>query len=190
MGAERDRGPRVLGIDPGSYVTGWGVLDPSARRPTRVASGTIRLTRAWSQERRLHALGASLIEVIERYAPSIAAVEAPFSGINARSALQLAHARGAILAVLGGASIDVVEIAPATVKRAVVGTGRADKRQVQHMIVRLLDEADVEIGDVDESDALAIAWCCATTYATVAGAAAGRATRSRSRTRWTRVPER
>jgi crossover junction endodeoxyribonuclease RuvC len=96
--------------------------------------------------------------VIEQYSPTEAAVEAPFHGISARSALQLAHARGVILAALGSESVPVFEYSPATVKKAVTGNGRAEKGQVQAMVGRLVT-GKFASGRADVADALAAALC-------------------------------
>lgn len=95
---------------------------------------------------------------MRRIQPSSAAVEAPFQGANARSALQLAHARGVILAVLACAGVEVTEYTPAMVKKSVVGNGRAPKEQVQWMVSRLL-ALSRPTGSSDASDALAVALC-------------------------------
>jgi crossover junction endodeoxyribonuclease RuvC len=95
--------------------------------------------------------------LVSRLCPDVAAVEAPFQGASARAALQLAHARGVILAVLANHRIEVVEYAPATVTKSVAGSGRADKEQVGHVVRQLLGSA-VSPGH-DASDALAIGLC-------------------------------
>jgi crossover junction endodeoxyribonuclease RuvC len=109
-------------------------------------------------ERRLARLHERLTEVVAASAPTHAAVEAPFHGISARSALQLAHARGVVLAVLGAAQIPVSEYAPATIKKAVTGSGRADKPQVAVMVRRMLHATDPAVRE-DVSDATAAALC-------------------------------
>jgi len=96
--------------------------------------------------------------VIEAQAPSEAAVEAPFTGASARASLQLAHARGAVLAALGASKIPVFEYAPATIKKAVTGTGRAEKGQVEAMVSRLVS-GSVPTGKPDLADAIAAALC-------------------------------
>jgi crossover junction endodeoxyribonuclease RuvC len=96
--------------------------------------------------------------VIAEHRPSESAVEAPFHGVSARSALQLAHARGVILAALGAAGVPVFELAPATIKKAVTGNGSAEKPQVGAMIVRLVPGADPQ-GRADVADAIAAALC-------------------------------
>jgi len=104
---------------------------------------------------RLH---EALREVVARVRPTAAAVESPFHGASARSALQLAHARGVILAVLGGAGLSVTEYAPAAVKKSMTGDGRADKARISAMVVQLLGRR-VESERHDVHDALAVALC-------------------------------
>jgi crossover junction endodeoxyribonuclease RuvC len=146
---------RVLGIDPGSWATGWGVVDGIAHRPSLVACGVIRVSGPMAD--RLARVRESLSAVVAEQRPTCCAVEAPFHGANPRSALQLAHARGVVLEVLATSGLAVLEYTPATVKKAVTGTGRADKRQVQLMVQRLLHGAAA--GPHDASDALAVALC-------------------------------
>lgn len=107
---------------------------------------------------RLHALRCQFEAIVRRLAPTEAAVESPFHGLNARSALQLSHARGVVLEVLGGAGLLVVEYPPAAVKKAVTGSGRAEKDQVQGMIARLFGP-DAAGRSSDAADALGVALC-------------------------------
>jgi crossover junction endodeoxyribonuclease RuvC len=107
---------------------------------------------------RLARLHAAILAVVGEHAPSEAAVEAPFHGISARSALQLAHARGVVLAALGVSGLRVFEYTPATVKKAVTGSGRAEKDQVEAMVSRLLGRG-VSPGRSDIADAIAAALC-------------------------------
>ncbi len=150
---------RVLGVDPGSLRAGWGLIGGSALHPVLIECGVIRLPSRASFPDRLHLLLDAFRAIVDRLSPTDAAVEAPFHGINPRTALQLAHARGVVLAALGSARVPVTEYAPATVKMAVTGSGRADKDQVRAMVRRLLGEAVARKGLSDESDALAVALC-------------------------------
>ena len=150
--------PLVLGVDPGSLRAGWAVLGGTADRPRLVACGEIRLPADLSVPERLATLHAATERVVGAHATAEAAVEAPFHGISARSALQLAHARGVVLAVLGASGIPVTEYAPASIKKAVTGSGRADKGQVQAMISRLVPGAGATHGP-DVFDAIATALC-------------------------------
>ena len=103
-------------------------------------------------------MDAELSRIIQDFAPKEAAVEAPFHGVSARSALQLAHARGVVLAAVGRVSIPVFEYSPATLKKAVTGNGRAEKEQVQAMVTRLVS-GGVGISSADAADAVAAALC-------------------------------
>jgi crossover junction endodeoxyribonuclease RuvC len=147
---------KVLGIDPGSQLTGWGLLGGSAARPRLIEAGVIRLGSRQHFAQRLALLQGELRSLVERLAPTVAAVEAPFHGASARSALQLAHARGVILAVLAAAEVEVVEYAPAVVKKTVTGNGRADKEQVAAMVRRSLALEEGPLAH-DLTDALAVA---------------------------------
>ena len=147
----------VLGIDPGSVRTGWALVDGDAGRAAMVQADVISLPAKMEFPARMALLLERFAAVLEAARPDIAVVEAPFHGVNARSALQLAHARGVILAVLGGREIPVEEYSPATIKKTVTGSGRADKDQVRRMVqsvlsVRLADDS------TDLSDALAAAY--------------------------------
>lgn len=107
---------------------------------------------------RLARIHAEILRVVALYAPSEAAVEAPFHGISARSALQLAHARGAVLAALGSCRLPVSEYSPATIKLSVTGNGRAEKAQVAAMVIRLVAGKSLS-GSSDAADAAAAALC-------------------------------
>ena len=149
---------RVIGIDPGSLRAGWAVVAGSASRPELLACGRIALSAAWSFERRLASLHEEFLRVVTDAAPTHAAVEAPFHGVSARAALQLAHARGVMLAVLGIAGVSVTEYAPSTIKKAVTGQGRAEKSQVATMVRAILRRPDPLLRE-DVSDAAAAALC-------------------------------
>ncbi len=148
----------VLGVDPGSVRTGWALLDGDRSRPRMIESGLISLPTRLSFPERLAELQSRFEELLRTWAPSVAGVEAPFHGVNARSALQLAHSRGVLLAALVRHQVAVEEYSPATVKKTITGNGRAEKEQVRSMIGSLLG---VELGKIslDRSDALAVAYC-------------------------------
>ena len=149
---------RVLGVDPGSLRSGWAVLEGTADRPRLIACGEIALGAARPFAERLATLHARTASIAAKHRPEVAAVEAPFHGVSARSALQLAHARGVVLAALAAAGVPVVEYAPATVKKSVTGSGRADKAQVQAMVARLVP-GGASVGGADVADAVAAALC-------------------------------
>lgn len=153
---------RILGVDPGSLTTGWGLVEQQHGRCLLVEGGIIRLAEvAGTLCGRLAHLQQELDRLVARLQPACAAVEMPFHGVNARSALQLAHARGVILAVLATAGLSVAEYSPATVKKSVTGNGRATKDQVRSMVGQLLG-ARTPRPSLDLSDALAVALCHAT----------------------------
>lgn len=147
---------RVLGLDPGTLRTGYGIVASEGDRPVRVASGVLRLGRV-PLPQRLVRLHEALVRLVETYHPDACAVEGLFHQRHARSALILGHARGVCLLAAATRGIEVVEYAPATVKRAISGHGAADKQQVAFMVAHLLGEAVEESSDA--SDALAVAIC-------------------------------
>lgn len=148
---------RVLGIDPGSLHTGYGVIEASGSQLRLLACGTISPGKDLPLASRLAAIHRSLCEVIERMAPASVAVEGVYHAANARSALVLGHARGAALVAAAAASIEVVEYAASEIKRSVSGSGRAGKEQVSRMVGLLLGGAVP--GDEHAADALAAAIC-------------------------------
>ncbi len=146
---------RVLGIDPGSRVTGWGVLEGDWGRTRCVASGTFRLGDGAAMGPRLKELHESLVRVIAEYAPEAVAVERVFVAKNADSALKLGHARGVILLTIEEAGLPMHEYSPAQVKKSVTGSGRAFKGQVG-LLIRAILNLDHDPPE-DAADALAIA---------------------------------
>lgn len=150
----------VLGIDPGLQRTGWGVVACSGARVSWIAHGVVSPPTAWPLAQRLGFLVAGLSEVLTSYCPTEAAVEEVFMAKNAQSALLLGHARGATLAILSQSGVAVSEYATRRIKKALVGTGSAEKEQVAFMVRRLLPQS----GSVsaDAADALAAAICHAT----------------------------
>lgn len=148
------RAARILGIDPGSRVTGYGVIEAVPAGNRHVASGCIRLAGEDMAER-LRRIVEGIREVSERYAPSELAIERVFVARNAESALKLGQARGAALVAIP--HIPVFEYAATRVKQAMTGSGKASKAQVQHMVRVLLSLP--EAPRADEADALAVALC-------------------------------
>jgi crossover junction endodeoxyribonuclease RuvC len=145
----------ILGIDPGSRQTGWGVIEVSARVERVVDFGRIRSIEG-SMAERLKTIFVEVSEVIRRHRPDAAALEETFvNRVNAASALVLGQARGAAFCALGAADLSVAEYGPSQVKQAVTGSGRADKAQVQQM-VKLLLRLDA-VPPTDAADALAVA---------------------------------
>lgn len=146
---------RILGIDPGSRVTGYAVIDSDGIRSKHVESGCFRLTTDAEMSQRLGEIFQSVSEVIQRCGPTELAIEDVFMSKNAASALKLGQARGAAICAGVVNGLSVSEYAPRAVKQAVVGAGGADKSQVQHMVKMLL-KLDSKLAS-DQSDALAIA---------------------------------
>ncbi|MCA1988736.1 MAG: crossover junction endodeoxyribonuclease RuvC [Desulfarculus sp.] len=154
--------PRVLGLDPGSLRTGWGVVESLAGGRLRlVAGGTIKSPGRQSMAERLLAIHEQLHQVIARHQPGEMAVEGVFAALNARTAIVLGQARGAAILAGAVAGLAVYEYPPASVKKALVGTGQADKHQVRAMVEALLRQSLPPPAEfsLDASDALAIAVC-------------------------------
>jgi crossover junction endodeoxyribonuclease RuvC len=147
---------RVLGIDPGLRVLGWGLIDAAGSRLTHVANGVCS-SDGDDLAGRLLSLHAQLTEVVARHSPDVAAVEQTFVNKDAAGTLKLGQARGIAMLVPAQAGLPVGEYAPNAVKKAVVGVGHAEKRQIDHMVRLLLP--GVEIAGPDAADALAIAIC-------------------------------
>jgi crossover junction endodeoxyribonuclease RuvC len=148
---------RILGIDPGTSVTGWGVLDSEGGRPRWVASGSIVLSPREALPERLRRIRDGIAERIREFAPGAVGLEKAFVSRNVQSALRLGEARGAALIAAADRGLPVFEYAPAEVKAAVVGYGRADKRQILRAMAAWLGiEAPSR---EDEADALAVALC-------------------------------
>lgn len=155
----------ILGLDPGSLHTGFGLLEKHGSALRAVDLGRFSCPRGLALPNRLAFLCDCLGELLARHPPDLAVLEEPFHGLNVRSLIVLAQARGALLALLAGRGIEIREYSPAEVKSAVTGNGRADKEQVARM-VRLLVRLDAFEGAgrplaSDATDALALALCCA-----------------------------
>ena len=150
---------RVLGVDPGSITTGFGVIEQIGGKLRLVEQGAIRTVRGEELACRLERIHSELISIISRCAPTAVAVESPFAGRNVRSLIQLAHARGVILLAAQIAGLEIFEYSPRSIKSAVVGYGNAEKEQVGKMVRLLLPGcADVQLS-ADAADALAVAIC-------------------------------
>jgi crossover junction endodeoxyribonuclease RuvC len=147
----------ILGIDPGLIRCGWGVIASEGSRLTYVAHGVIKPPPQQQLASRLHDVFEGLCAAMGEHQPHEAAVEETFVNSNARAALALGQARGVALAAAARSGIAVAEYAPATIKKAVVGAGHADKTQIAFMVRRLLPTA----GEVsaDAADALGVALC-------------------------------
>jgi crossover junction endodeoxyribonuclease RuvC len=148
---------RVLGIDPGTSVTGWGVVEAEGGTFRRVGGGAVELSTRIPLGERLRRIHVSVTELLRDYAPTALALEKAFVAVNVQSAFRLGEARGAVLIAAAGAAVPVFEYAPAQVKLTVVGYGRADKGQmVRGVALRLGAPCAAR---ADEADALALALC-------------------------------
>jgi crossover junction endodeoxyribonuclease RuvC len=150
---------RVLGIDCGGEYTGYGVVDMDPRgKLFFLTCGAIKLSPREALPRRLSRIFTQLGEIIVQHHPDEVAIEDVFYALNVKSALKLGQVRGVAMLAAATAGLEVAEYSPLTIKSSVVGYGRAEKRQVQHMVTRLLD-LSVPPEPMDASDALAIAIC-------------------------------
>ena len=147
----------LIGLDPGLQKTGWGVIEADGNRLRHIANGCVISRAADPLSDRLCQLHDALQAVIAAHRPDGAAVEETFVNANPQSTLKLGQARGVVLLVAARAGLPVAEYATTFVKKAIVGTGGADKRQVRAMVERLLPGA--QVGGEDEADALAVAIC-------------------------------
>ena len=156
----------IIGIDPGSRVTGYGLIQGDEEgRMSCLAAGRIKPTASWPLSRRLKTVYDGLLEVLDQYQPHEMAVEDVFFARNVRSALALGHVRGVALLVAATRGLPVHDYSPRTIKKALVGYGQASKEQVSHMVRSLLS-LEAGLGP-DETDALACAICHLHTSATL-----------------------
>ncbi len=167
---------RILGIDCGTERTGYGIIESDGRRHRLVTAGVVRTRARDPLPQRLREIAGGLREVIRRHEPEAAAVEEVFYAANVKTALKLAHARGATLLVVAESGIECAEYSPLAIKTSVVGYGRAEKRQVQMMVASLLG-LDEPLASEDASDALAVAICHATSSRSRPGATSKEAPR-------------
>ena len=175
---------RILGIDPGLRVTGFGVIERSGNKLAYIASGCIRSPDGTLPER-LKVILLGVQEVVDTYRPDEAAVEIVFVNVNPQSTLLLGQARGAAICGLVSRDLPVMEYTALQVKQAVVGYGKADKIQVQHMVKRLLQlEGDPQ---ADAADALACAIAHANSGAAGTALSALSAAATRGKKRGTRL---
>jgi crossover junction endodeoxyribonuclease RuvC len=159
---------RILGVDPGSITTGFGVIDYEKGKLLLVEQGAIGTRRGAELAERLGVIHEGLTTVIARTRPQAIAVETPFAGKNVSSLIQLAHARGVVLLAARAAALEIFEYAPRSVKSAVVGYGGAEKEQVAKMVRMLIPGCGSVKMSADATDALAIAICHAHTAGTAA----------------------
>jgi crossover junction endodeoxyribonuclease RuvC len=164
---------RVLGIDTGSRITGYGVIETDGADCVFVDCGVIQVNVADALALRLRAIHRRVVEIIQELKPDEAAFEGVFYSANVQSALKLGHARGVCIHAAAAADLPVYEYSPAEVKSAVTGYGRAEKLQVQQMVRALLKLVEGP-DSYDASDALAVAICHAHTHRFKKAVASGR----------------
>jgi crossover junction endodeoxyribonuclease RuvC len=147
---------RLIGLDPGLRLTGWGVIDVDGNRLRHVAHGVIKVSIEGSLAARLHELFEGIAAVVAEQQPQEAAVEETFVNVNPGSTLKLGQARGVVMLAPARAGLPVFEYAANLVKKSVVGAGHADKRQIAVMVGHLLPGVEAT---ADAADALAVAIC-------------------------------
>jgi len=171
----------ILGIDPGSRITGYGLLQITAQEPSYLASGCIRTGNAHLPQR-LSSIFSGIAEIIEQYQPVTLGIERVFMARNADSALKLGQARGAAIVAAAQAGLEVAEYSATQIKQAVVGSGAASKQQVQLMLMQLLGLNACP--QADAADALAVALCHAHCRASLIPHGLGQARRRGGRLRF------
>ena len=147
----------VLGVDPGSLVTGYGLLEKKGNQMTCVHLGAITSARHVPFYERIHNIFRSMVEIMEHYRPQEMAIEDVFFAKNVKSALKIGHARGAVLVAAMESGVKIFEYTPLEIKKSVVGYGRATKEQVRSMVQVILGLKNHT--SLDTSDALATAIC-------------------------------
>ena len=147
---------RLIGLDPGLRLTGWGVIDVEGNRLRHVAHGVVKVSVEGSLAARLHELFEGIAAIVAEHKPIEAAVEETFVNVNPGSTLKLGQARGVVMLAPARAGLPVFEYAANLVKKSVVGAGHADKRQIAMMVGRLLPGVEAT---ADAADALAVAIC-------------------------------
>ncbi len=161
----------ILGIDPGSRITGYGVIKKEGRKLTYLGSGCIKAFSSKKEDEeqpfsdRLQTIFAGVSELIIQFNPELFAIEQVFMGVNPGGALKLGQARGAAIVAATNNGLPVAEYSARQIKQAVVGTGGADKSQVQHMVKSILKLPGMP--QEDAADALAVALCHAHSYDTI-----------------------
>ena len=149
---------RIMGVDPGSHATGYGVIEMNDDRLRALAFGVVRAPTGAPLGERLGCIHGELVKIIGAWQPTMAAVEDVFQNKNARIALKLGQARGVVILALQQAGVPISEYAPASVKHAVSASGRASKDQVKRMVSVILDLGGEKLAS-DAADALAVAIC-------------------------------
>ncbi len=149
---------RILGIDPGTNVTGYGLVEIRNKKPVILHMGNIKPGRYSDHYQRLKHLHERALHLVKEYQPDVMALEAPFYGKNVQSMLKLGRGQGVIMAAALTSSIPIFEYAPLLVKQAITGMGRASKEQVAYFLQKVYNLKDLDLG-LDASDAVAVAIC-------------------------------
>jgi crossover junction endodeoxyribonuclease RuvC len=145
----------IIGVDPGSIVTGYGIIKKNGSHSVHVASGAIRTTTAASQSKRLWEIHRKLEEVLRKYEPEVMVVESLFHANNSQSLMKLSQARGVILLLAEAHALDIYEYSPMEIKKGITGYGRAEKEQMKYMVGKILNLSPLRSSD--QADALAMA---------------------------------
>lgn len=149
---------RIFGIDPGTAITGFGVIETGKINPTLVTAGVIRTPAKQALELRLETIYRDLLDLLKEYRPDEVAIEQLYFATNAKTAIAVSHARGVAMLASIHAGVNISEYTPLQVKQAITGYGRAEKQQIQEMVRVMLSLDSVPKPD-DAADALAIAIC-------------------------------
>ncbi len=149
---------RVIGVDPGTAITGWGIVESNSCNLVMNACGVITTVAGMPLPQRLQVIYHELTQIVTLWQPKTAAIEELFFSKNAKTALAVGHGRGVAMLALTNAGLPIVEYKPLEVKQAITGYGGADKRQMQQMVKLLLALDDIPRPD-DAADALAVAIC-------------------------------
>lgn len=145
----------IIGVDPGTAKTGYGIVNNDGPRPVFVAGGVLRPGSKQKHPEKLLTIYNSLLKIIEEYRPSVMVVESLFHSVNSQSLIKLGQVRGVILLLGASHDMDIFEYSPLEIKQGVTGYGHADKAQVMYMIQKILGIGDIKSSD--QSDALAMA---------------------------------
>ncbi len=149
---------RILGIDPGTNVLGFALLEVTGRDMVLLEHNVVRFSRSASHAEKLHQIFLCIVDLVKKYRPAVMAIEAPFHGKNVQSMLKLGRAQGVAILAAMYCSVPVEEYSPKKIKLSVTGNGNATKEQVSAMVYQLIQNK-VEVGALDATDACATAIC-------------------------------
>ncbi len=149
----------IIGIDPGTAITGYGIIKKEERKCTCLDYGTIKTSSQWNQQNRLEKINSEFIDIMNKHHPKALAIESLYFFKNSKTVIPVSQARGVILMAASQKNLPVYEFTPLQAKMAIAGYGRAEKKQVQEMVKIILELDEIPKPD-DASDALAMAICC------------------------------